>query len=243
MLPLPASDVLKRPTFTVADFFLIILAGILGALLASVSIVFTQNEGFVLVAGLVGQQAGHIAGLAMVMRYRQARLSDIGLEIVPSDGIYILVGIAIQIGLLYLFEPLTRQFADEGSPQALTELVPAITGLPLRLVAVLSIALLAPVMEEILFRSVLSQAVGRRFGAGVTLVITSFVFALFHLASVDLGSSLGLILILLLQLFIVGFVLGRMAQTRQRLGTAIFTHAGFNLVAVIALLVAPELAA
>ncbi len=242
MLPLPASDLIKRPTFTVADFFLIVLGGVLGALLGTVSIVFTDAGGVVLVAGLVGQQLGHIAALAMVMRYRQASLDDIGFEIAPSDGIYVFVGLGLQLGLLYLFLPLTSRFADETSPQALTELVPEVSGVALQMALVLSIALLAPVVEEIMFRSVLSQAVGRRVGALGTVLITSGVFAVFHLASVDLTSSPVIILILLTQLFIVGVILARMAQRRGRLGTAIFTHAGFNLVAVIALLIAPELA-
>jgi membrane protease YdiL (CAAX protease family) len=68
------------------------------------------------------------------------------------------------------------------------------------------------------------------------------VFALFHLASVDLSSHPVIILTLMVQLFIVGVILARMVQRSGRLGSAIFTHAGFNLVAVIALLVAPELA-
>jgi membrane protease YdiL (CAAX protease family) len=241
MLPLPTSDLIRRPTFTVADFFLIVLGGVLGALLGTVSIVFSDSQGTVLVVGLLGQQLGHIAALGMVMRYRQASLEDIGLEIAPSDGIYVLVGLALQLGLLYLFLPLTSRFADETSPQALTELVPEVSGVALQAAMVLSIALLAPVVEEVMFRSVLSQAVGRRLGALGTILTTAGIFALFHLASVDLSSHPVIILILVLQLFIVGVILARMVQRRGRLGTAIFTHAGFNLVAVIALLVAPEL--
>ena len=242
MLPLPTSDLVRRPTFTVADVFLIVLGGLLGALLGTVSIVFTDSQGTVLVAGLLGQQLGHIAALAMVMRYRNARVEDLGLDITPSDGIYVFVGLALQLGLLYLFLPLTSRFADETGPQALTELVPEVSGVALQAAMVLSIALLAPVVEEVMFRSVLSQAVGRRLGAVGTILATSGVFALFHLASVDLSSHPVIILTLMAQLFIVGVILARMVQRSGRLGSAIFTHAGFNLVAVIALLVAPELA-
>lgn len=241
MLPLPKSDLVHRPTFTVADFFLIVLGGVLGALLGAISIVFTTSTGIVLVATLVGQQLGHLASLAVVMRYRRATIADIGLDVAPSDGVYIVIGFALQLALLAVFAPITSQFAEETSPQALTDLVPEVTGLPLQALAVLSIALLAPVVEEIMFRSVLSQAVGRRLGPAATVATTAGVFSLFHLVSVDVTSHPVVIATLLIQLFIVGFVLGRMAQRRGRLGTAIFTHAGFNLVAVIALLIAPEL--
>ena len=132
-------------------------------------------------------------------------------------------------------------FADEDNPQALSELVPEVEGVVLQVAIVLSIALLGPVIEEVMFRSVLSQAVGRRLGAFATLAVTSLVFALFHLASGDLSSDVRVLLLLMAQLFLAGMVLGRLAQRRGRLGPAIFTHAGYNLIAVIVLLAAPEL--
>ena len=241
MLPLPSSDLVRRPQFTVADFFLIIVTGLLGALLGSITLVLTDSTGVVLVAGLLGQQIGHLIGLTMVLRYREASLDDIGFDIVPSDGVYVFAGIGLQLALILLFAPLTSMFADEENPQALSELVPEVDGMVLQVATVLGIALLAPALEEIMFRSVLSQAVGRRLGALATLAVTSLVFAIFHLASVDLSSDFRVILLLLGQLFIAGMVLGRLAQRRGRLGPAIFTHAGFNLIAVIVLLAAPEL--
>ncbi len=241
MLPLPSSDLVRRPLFTVADFFLIIMAGLLGAFLGSITIVLTDSTGAVLVAGLLGQQIGHLAGLAMVMRYREASLEDLGFEIVPSDGVYVFAGVGLQLGLILLFSPLSAMLAEEENPQALSELVPTVDGVALQAAIVFGIALLAPALEEIMFRSVLSQAVGRRLGAAMTLVVTSLVFSIFHLASVDLSSDIRVILLLLAQLFIAGMVLGTLAQRRGRLGPAVFTHAGFNLIAVIVLLAAPEL--
>ena len=43
--------------------------------------------------------------------------------------------------------------------------------------------------------------------------------------------------------FIVGAVLANTSRRRGRLGPAIFIHAGFNLVAILAVLFTPELVA
>jgi membrane protease YdiL (CAAX protease family) len=77
-------------------------------------------------------------------------------------------------------------------------------------------------------------------GRGLSYVVAALVFALFHLLGVTGDNFLQSMLLLVPQLFVVGLILGWQAMRRRRLGVAIFIHSGFNLVAVLALLFAPE---
>jgi hypothetical protein len=89
--------------------------------------------------------------------------------------------------------------------------------------------LLAPVSEELVFRGVLLQAVGRRLSARWAAVVTAAVFALAHLA-LDFGSATAVP-----ALFVMGWVLAAAVQRHGRLGPAVAAHMGFNLVGVLAL--------
>jgi len=96
---------------------------------------------------------------------------------------------------------------------------------------VLSVALVvlvAPLVEEMLFRGVLLSAIGSRFGAGVALVGQAVLFAAYHFSTW-----------MFVPMLLLGLACGYLAQHRGSLWPAIVLHALFNAVPVaLAFLVA-----
>lgn len=95
--------------------------------------------------------------------------------------------------------------------------------------SVISIVVLAPLIEEILFRGFLQTYVRRHLGVRQAIVITSACFALFHYAA---GQGLGNIAIIL-SLFVLALFLGFVYEKQGSLFASISLHALFNAVSVI----------
>ena len=229
------------PRWTVGDFALALLTGYAGAFVGASLAFFESDLGTLLVATFAGQYGGHFLGLIIVLRRRGATFSDLGLEVVPSDGIYLFFGIGVQIVLIILLSPLATLLEPEGSVQALSDLVPDVSGTAMRAVTVLALAFLAPIIEELMYRGLLFKIIDRWRGPTAAVYLSALIFALSHLLGLGTEDPLTGAALLMPQLLIVGVVLARQMQRRGRLGPAIFTHAGINLVAVLSLLAAPEL--
>jgi membrane protease YdiL (CAAX protease family) len=88
--------------------------------------------------------------------------------------------------------------------------------------------LLAPLLEELTFRSVLFQSLGRRIGWLPSAVVSSVVFAVVH---VEVYVPFrGEAVVFLLALATVGFVFAVAFHRERNLVTAIVAHATFNIV-------------
>ncbi len=222
------------------DFVVVVLAGLAGALVAAILGAGLSQSALVVVA-LFAQDGAHLAAVARVVKRRGVRLSDLGLDLFPSDGVWIFFGAALQIALAILFSPLAQLLQPKGSTQALADVIVGVQGMGLRLSLVLIVALLAPVAEELMFRGLLLKIIEERRGPRAALLFSAVFFALFHLLGIGTQDPLRSAAVLMPQLFLVGLILGRLAMRHGRLGPAIFTHAGFNLIAVLALFVAPGL--
>lgn len=83
----------------------------------------------------------------------------------------------------------------------------------------------APLTEELFYRGLVLRSFEKRFGAVVSLLLTSAWFSASH------GQVL-----LFVPLFVAGALFGILAQRYERLGPAIFAHIGFNLTTAITLL-------
>lgn len=219
----------------------VVLAGLAGAFIAAIAGFGLGTASALVLFALVAQHGGHLAALGLVARRRGLRLASLGLDVQPSDGVWALFGAGLQLALAILFAPLAQWLEPEGTAQALTDLIVDVEGTAFRIAFVLAVALLAPVVEELMFRGLLLQLVEERRGRVMALVVSAGIFALFHLLGVGTEDPIRSSAVLLPQLFVVGLILGRLAQRHGRLGPAIFTHAGFNLIAILALFVAPEL--
>jgi uncharacterized protein len=82
----------------------------------------------------------------------------------------------------------------------------------------------APIVEELFFRGLVLRSLQRRFGDTWAVVGSAVVFGIAHFELLQLPALVAL-----------GIILGVMAVSTKRLGPSIFTHAGFNLVTMIAL--------
>jgi hypothetical protein len=226
-------------TWTVVDFILVVLGGILGAgLFAALSLLWDQDE-FLLVLGLVGQYVGHLVVLWLLARTKTD--SDLGFSIEAGDLRYLGLGLLLQVVLAVIFLPLTQYFFPDGeSVQEVGSALASLESTAARVAAVVIAAVVAPVTEELTFRGVLLKAMGNRSRRAI-VVVTALVFAGFHILGLDPSRMLEAAAVVLPQLFIVGAALAWVTLRTNRLGPAIFMHSGFNLLAALVLLVPPEL--
>lgn len=107
----------------------------------------------------------------------------------------------------------------QGSP-AMALLMAAGTGPFFWVSAAVTMILIAPVAEEILFRVVFFEAL-RPYGEGTATVLTALVFALIHQAPVQIPA-----------LFALGLVLQRARSVHGTLWAAIALHACYNAVSL-----------
>lgn len=95
--------------------------------------------------------------------------------------------------------------------------------------ATLSIILLAPLIEEILFRGFLQSFIRQHLGPKQAILVTAVCFSLFHYAS---GQSLGNISIII-PLFVLALFLGFLYEKRGSILAPMALHASFNTISVI----------
>lgn len=95
--------------------------------------------------------------------------------------------------------------------------------------ALISITILAPLIEETLFRGFLQSFIRKHLGRSQAILITSICFALFHYSA---GQGLGNISIIL-SLFVLALFLGFLYEKQGSLLAPILLHASFNTVSVV----------
>lgn len=92
-------------------------------------------------------------------------------------------------------------------------------------IALVSVVLIAPIVEEILFRATLQQYLKKFFTIRVSIGVTALVFACFHFSSVqDLGNFS-----LIPSLFVLACFLGYLYERHGSIYSSIGLHVGFNL--------------
>ncbi len=102
--------------------------------------------------------------------------------------------------------------------------------------ALLMILVLAPVIEEFLFRGCLQNYFKKILGTRSAILLTAFCFALFHFSfSQGLGN-----ISLIASLFVLACFLGFIYEKRQSLYASIGLHMTFNLISTLRILISPE---
>lgn len=141
------------------------------------------------------------------------------------------LGVATQFALVPLYELVFLVFGELDVSGPARSLVAAVDS-PLDLVAlVLMTVIAAPVAEEICYRGLLYRGIRdleagpKGTGVFIATVASSLVFAISHVQLVQLPG-----------LFVFGVVAAIVTERTGRLGTAIWTHVGFNLTTVVLLL-------
>ena len=92
-------------------------------------------------------------------------------------------------------------------------------------ISLFQICVLAPMIEEVLMRGYLLDGLSSSYGCAIALLVSSFLFALFHFNMVQTLSA-----------FICGIVLGLLYLQTGSIFCCILTHAGYNLVSYISMI-------
>lgn len=221
----------------IGDFFVVFFVGIVVATFvgaATISIAgwdagdLTDPEKLLLngVSG-IGQFAGFAAIAALVLRLKgHGVVRDLGLFADRNLGMIALslvAGFASSIGFGILVLPISH-LAD-GERQELVDQIDNGSGVGL-LLLVLTAGVLAPLLEEILFRGLLLRSLLRRMPAGAALLVSAAVFGGVHLIDPKSFPALP-------ALIGVGLVCGWLAIRTGGLARPIAFHMGFNLFTVI----------
>jgi membrane protease YdiL (CAAX protease family) len=236
--PAPGAGV--RIRWGIPDAALVYFAGLVGALvtLAVAAGVAGVESGEDIPLGVsavafAGQFLATFAALVAVSRRKgRGRLrADFGLEVASADAWIVLAGLGLQVGLGILVHPLVDLAG--GQEQAVVDDLQRASGLTLASMAIIA-ALLAPVLEEVLFRGLLLRALLRRTSPTAAVAISALTFGLVHVVG---DPSLGVVAILP-ALVGVGLVAGVLAVRSGSLSQPILLHIGFNVFTVVGTLLA-----
>jgi membrane protease YdiL (CAAX protease family) len=117
------------------------------------------------------------------------------------------------------------EFTPPGSSLVLNEFFGKDVGV-IHLIAIFSLVLLVPAIEEFLFRGLLWRISGFLFKPTITLILTSLLFAAAHLD-----------ILLILALLPLSFFLGWLRLQTNSIKPCIVAHAANNLTAVLLTLI------
>jgi len=104
------------------------------------------------------------------------------------------------------------------------------------ILVLLSILVLAPLVEEFLFRGILQTYLKKWTGRGWAIAIAAFSFALFHFSTAQGLANISLIV----PLFILGGFLGFLYERQGSLWAPIGLHATFNLITALRIILLQE---
>jgi membrane protease YdiL (CAAX protease family) len=155
---------------------------------------------------------------------------DVGLELRAADAKWILAGLALQIAVALVLSPLVRFLTDDfETQQQVAELAEATSDVGGRLILVVIFVVVAPFIEEVIFRGAMMSWLSRHVSIRSAVVISAAAFAAVHLADPNAALAVP-------SLFVIGIALGWAAQRRGSLSLPIFIHAGVNLLGAIVLM-------
>jgi membrane protease YdiL (CAAX protease family) len=184
---------------------------------------------------LPAQNLPIVAVLWWASRHKGQRslAKDFGWRIRPRDWWWLFVGVAVTIGLGLLLAPINSLLPDTEEVQSVARDLANITRPSAVVLAILAVVVVAPAVEELLFRGALLRSLQRRTTDGWAIAIQGTVFGLIHAS----GTSFDLTAIpTLAALTILGVFLGVIATRSGSLSRSILIHAGFNAVALLQLL-------
>jgi membrane protease YdiL (CAAX protease family) len=235
--PLPVETTAPRPPrWGLGDFFVGLIGSYALATLAA-SVWFSIGGGEELdLAGQAVSQIGLWTGMVGVVvlasrRKGAGRLSeDFGFrarwtDLALGPAVALFVQLLVLPGLALLLRPLLGKPEVSGPVRELLDDAKGLAFLGL----VLSVAVGAPIVEELFFRGLLLRSLQRRMGDGLAIAISAGVFGLAH------GSSLPAeaLILVIVSLTVFGAVLAALAVRTGRLGPGMVAHAVFNLFTVL----------
>jgi membrane protease YdiL (CAAX protease family) len=183
-------------------------------------------------AVIAAQALGAVGVLAAVTRWKGQRSlrRDFGWELRPRDWPYLFWGMASTVALGLAVYPLIR-LIDDAEEQPLVDLLAQVRS-PIELVlAFLGVVVLAPAVEELLFRGVMLRSLQRRLPDVGAIVAQGLLFSLAH-ALGNVGGGVSAV-VQLATLAIFGMLLGTVAVRSGSTSRSMLLHAGFNLIGLL----------
>lgn len=180
---------------------------------------------------LPAQGLAQMAALAWISRRKgQGSLAaDFGLSLSWRRSWLIAVGVGLQFAFAIVLIPILSVLEVKEPSQELIRQARQVDGIAYLGVAV-SAGLLAPLVEETIFRGLLLRALLRRMQAPAAVLLSALLFGAVHIPD-NLSAAAGLPAFTGL-----GILLGAIAVSTGSLAGPIFLHAGFNLATVALLL-------
>jgi membrane protease YdiL (CAAX protease family) len=227
----------RRVRWGIGDVIAAFSVGIAVSLVAGVFVVDPDhpNRPTTLIVLICAQNLAIIAWLAIVARRKGtgSLRSDFGLELARpaaawcNDLPWLFVGVGLQlvallpIGLLEtIYGHTAKQDVVNTADHAHGWQVPVLA---------LTIVVLAPLTEELLFRGALLRSLLRKVAPASAVLISAVVFGLVHaLGDPSVGTVIALPAIILL-----GVVSGYQAAHTGNLSRSILLHVGFNALSVV----------
>lgn len=139
-----------------------------------------------------------------------------------------------------LFDFILKLFFDlKQFEQIAVKFVKQALGSPFSLIfALFSVLVMAPIIEEFLFRGILQTYFKKRVGARSAILISALLFSLFHFSwNQGLGN-----ISLIFSLFLLGLYLGFLYHRQESLWAPIGLHMSFNAISAFRILFLPEVA-
>ena len=232
VLPPPPAQAPRPPRWGLGDFLVGVFGGYaLASLIAAIWYAVSGDDELDLAGQAVSQMGlwTGMVGAAVVASHRKGAgtlAEDFGLRGKWSDiGLGLLVALAVQIlvlpGIAYLLRPLLGEPEVSGPVQDLLDKSQGLAFVGL----ILSVAVGAPIVEELFFRGLLLRSLQRRVPDWAAVVVSAVAFGIAH------GSALPVdaVVLVMISLTVFGAILAVMAIRTGRLGASIVTHAVFNL--------------
>lgn len=155
---------------------------------------------------------------------------DLGLRFHARDAVAVLWGMGLQVAVALLLSPLVRLLSDDfDTQQQVADLAESTSDPAGRAVLVLMFVVVAPFVEEIIFRGVMLSWLSKRMSPWWAISLSAAGFAAVHLADPNAVFAVP-------GLFAIGMVLGWVSRRRGNIGIAVFMHAGVNLLGAILLI-------
>ena len=226
-----------RIAWGLPDAVLCWLAGYFGAITASFPLYAGHGGGDVdtkLVFGVIlpAQQLAVVLAVVYVSRLKGQKSlgDDFGFRIRLRDAKALVVGATLEVVLSLALFPILQLDPHAKNQQLLTDLNSHRDGATVVLF-VIGAVILAPLVEELLFRGVLLRSLLRKVEPPIAILLSAVIFALVHY----LGDPNTLPF--LPALTGLGVVLAVVALRTGDLSASIFVHAGFNLTTTVLFLV------
>lgn len=221
-------------SWSVYDFLLIWLGGLVGTGVFFLAGAALADENWTIVLSLAGQYAGNLGVFWILTRYKDA--TEIGLSIEPGDFLYVGLGLVLQLALALMIRPLSNLLFPDGPPQQeVANVIAEADTTFLKVALVAAAVVLGPVTEELMYRGVLLKAL-ESTGKVFAIVASSAIFAAVHITGLDMDQLWRSAAVFLPPLFLLGLILAWLTQRTGRLGPAILLHSGWNLLSAFVLL-------